>query len=62
MEKLNKYKIIYGLFWNFAERIGAQAITFILSIILARLLSPDDYGIIAILLVFITIADVFVNT
>lgn len=54
-------KIITGFIWKFAERSSAQAITFILSIILARLLSPNDYGIIAILLVFITIADVFVN-
>lgn len=54
-------EIISALLWKFAERIGAQTITFILSIILARLLSPSDYGAIAILLVFITIADVFVN-
>lgn len=52
---------IYGLFWKLAERISSQIITFGLSIILARLLSPSDYGAIAILLVFITIADVFVN-
>lgn len=56
-----KSKTISGLLWKFAERTGAQAITFILSIILARLLNPSDYGAVAILLVFITIADVFVN-
>lgn len=56
-----KSKTISGLLWKFAERTSAQAIAFILSIILARLLSPSDYGVIAILLVFITIADVFVN-
>lgn len=56
-----KSKTISSLLWKFAERTGAQAITFVLSIILARLLSPSDYGVIAILLVFITIADVFVN-
>ena len=56
-----KSKTISGLLWKFAERIGAQAITFILSIILARLLTPSDYGAIAILLIFITFADVFVN-
>lgn len=56
-----KSRTISSLLWKFAERISAQAITFILSIILARLLSPSDYGAIAILLVFITIADVFVN-
>ena len=56
-----KSKAISGILWKLAERTGAQAITFLLSIILARLLSPNDYGVIAILLVFITIADVFVN-
>ena len=56
-----KTKAVVGLFWKLAERTGAQAITFVLSIVLARLLTPNDYGAIAILLVFITIADVFVN-
>ena len=61
MNEQFKSKTISSLLWKFAERTGAQAITFVLSIILARLLSPSDYGAIAILLVFITIADVFVN-
>ena len=56
-----KFTILSSLAWKFAERIGAQIITFILSILLARILSPNDYGTIGILLVFITIADVFVN-
>lgn len=56
-----KSKIINSLLWRFAERIGTQSITFIISIILARLLSPNDYGTVAILLVFIGIADVFVE-
>lgn len=53
-------KIFTGLLWKFSERILAQAVTFIVSIILARLLSPDDYGNIALVTVFITIANVFV--
>lgn len=52
-------KIINSLIWKFAERISAQAITFAVSIILARLLDPSDYGVIAIVLVFMSIADVF---
>lgn len=59
--EISKSQVIFGLFWKFAERIVSQVITFLISIILARLLSPSDYGAIAILLVFITIADVFVN-
>lgn len=47
--------------WKFAERMGVQSVTFIVSIILARLLSPSDYGIIALVIVFVTIADVFIS-
>lgn len=51
-----------GLFWKFAERICAQGVSFVLSVILARLLMPEDYGTIALVLVFIDIANVFVTT
>lgn len=59
--KTLKINVINSLLWKFAERIGTQLITFVLSIILARLLSPSDYGAIAIVLVFISIADVFID-
>lgn len=48
--------------WKLAERILARGIEFIVSIVVARLLAPDDYGVIAIVLVFISLADVFVFT
>lgn len=54
--------IVSGLFWRFGERICAQGVSFIISLILARLLSPNDYGIVAILLIFIDIANVFVTS
>ncbi len=54
-------RVFSNLSWKFAERIAAQFVTFIVSIILARLLSPQDYGIIAIVTIFITIANVFVS-
>ena len=53
--------VLNNVFWKFAERIGAQFVTVIVSIILARLLSPADYGVIAIVTIFITIANVFVS-
>ena len=53
-------KVFSGLFWKFGERISAQLISLIVSIVLARLLSPDDYGAVALVMVFITIANVFV--
>ena len=48
--------------WKLAERLFARGIEFVVSIIIARILSPEDYGIVAMVLVFITIADVFVTT
>lgn len=59
--KSNKSKIVWGLVWKFAERISAQAISLIVSIVLARLLSPNEYGAVALVMVFITLANVFVT-
>lgn len=52
---------ISNLIWKFAERISAQAVTMIVSIILARLLEPEHYGLIALVTIFITVANVFVS-
>ena len=52
-----KAKILSGVIWKFGERVSAQAVNFIVSIILARLLLPEDYGIIALVTVFITICN-----
>lgn len=57
-----KNKVMSGLLWKLMERGGTQGIQFIVQIILARLLLPEDYGIIALVLVFITIANVFVQS
>ena len=53
--------IISNVIWKFAERILAQAVSLIVSIVLARILLPEDYGSIAMVTVFITIANVFVT-
>ena len=57
-----KNSIFSGVFWKFAERILAQGVSFIISVILARILMPSDYGIVALILVFINIANVFVTS
>lgn len=57
-----KYKMASGLVWRFGERITAQLVSTIVSIVLARLLSPDNYGIISLTLVFINLANVFVTS
>ncbi len=61
-ELLSKEKIVKSLFWVYLETISAQLVNFIVTVILARLLSPDDYGQIALVTVFINIANVFVTS
>lgn len=59
---MNQKSVFYNLFWRFAERCGAQAVSLVVSIILARLLAPEAYGTIALAMVFINILQVFVDS
>lgn len=61
MNKKNKNEIATSLFWKILENGGSQGVQFIVSILLARLLSPAEYGIVAIVLIFTTIANVLVQ-
>ena len=56
-----KSNLVSNLAWKFAERISAQLISTVVSIILARLLDPSHYGVISIVMIFITLANVFVS-
>ena len=56
-----KSKVLKGLFWKILENGGAQGIQFVIAIILARLLSPAEYGLVSIIMIFITIANVVVQ-
>ena len=53
--------IVPSLFWKFMERCGTSGVQFVTSIVLARLLLPEDFGLIALVMVFITLANVFVQ-
>ena len=57
-----KAKVIYSLMWKFFERGGTQGIQLVVQILLARLLLPEDYGVIAVVTTFIVIANVFVQS
>lgn len=59
---MSKSNVLSNFIWRFAERCGAQFITFFVSIVLARILSPRDYGQIALITVFTTIMQVFVDS
>ena len=54
--------VFNNLIWRFLERSGAQGITFIVSIILARILDPAIYGTIALVSVFTSILQIFVDS
>ena len=48
---------ISGAIWKFCERISGQIISFVVSVILARILMPNDYGLIAFVFIFTTLCD-----
>ncbi len=57
-----KNVVVSGLFWRFLERVGAQGVSFIVSIILARLLDPSVYGTVALVTVFTSFMQVFIDS
>lgn len=58
---IGKKQIISSLFWKFMENGSSQVVNFIVSIVLARLLSPNDYGTIALITIFINLSNVFIQ-
>lgn len=59
-EKLNT-QTNKGLFWSAMDRGLTQGVNFIIQLVLARLLCPEDYGVLTILSVFINLSSTFVN-
>ena len=57
-----KQKTKIGMLWNTIEKISVQGISFVLGIILARLLTPHDYGTIGMLSIFLAFSNVFVDS
>ncbi|MCX5807670.1 MAG: lipopolysaccharide biosynthesis protein [Proteobacteria bacterium] len=57
-----KHVVAHGFFWSLCERIGQQGIQFVIYIILARLLVPEQYGQIAMLSIFMAVAQCFIDS
>lgn len=57
-----KHKTVKGVLWSSVERFSGQGVTFVFSIILARLLTPDDYGIVTMISIFFSIAGCFIDS
>ena len=59
---MSKGSVLSNFIWRLAERSGAQGVAFVVSIVLARLLAPEDYGTIALVTVFTSILNVFIDS
>ena len=57
-----KKKAVAGAKWSLIESLLRQGITFVVGIILARLLSPAEYGQIGIIMVFIAVFNIFIDS
>jgi len=53
--------VVRALFWKLLERFGVQGIQFVLQLILARLLIPEHYGVLAMMTIFTNLANVFIQ-
>lgn len=62
MEENIKKKTKIGIVWNTFERFSVQIVSFVIGVILARLLSPEDYGTLGLLTVFLTISNTFIDS
>ncbi len=57
-----KQSVVNNFLWRFMERCGAQGVTFVVSIVLARKLGPTVYGTVALVSIFMLIMQVFVDS
>jgi O-antigen/teichoic acid export membrane protein len=57
-----KNRTISGLFWSFADNSVNLGISFVVGIILARLLGPEEFGLIGMIAIFIAISQSFINS
>ncbi len=57
-----KAQAVRGVFWGFLDRIGQQGISFVIMVILARLLAPAQFGLVGMLTIFMEVARAFVDS
>lgn len=57
-----KSAVFSGIIWATIQRFGTMIIAFVTNIILSRLLTPDDFGVVGMLLLFIAISNTFVDS
>ena len=57
-----KGKTVYGVFWSIGQELSSKFISFFITIVLARLLSPAEFGLIALLTIFIAVGNSLVES
>lgn len=57
-----KDKTLHGVGWSFADNLVNQGVTFLIGLVLARLLSPEEYGLISIIVIFISVFNTIVDS
>ncbi|MEG1612369.1 MAG: lipopolysaccharide biosynthesis protein [Alistipes sp.] len=57
-----KTKTVNGVFWSSVERFSVQAIQFTISLLIARVLTPADYGVIGMLAIFMALSQTFIDS
>lgn len=62
LKSVGSKNILSGFIWSFGERIIAQLVSLVVGVVLARVLSPQDYGVISIVMIFIGISNIFVTS
>lgn len=62
MEQNIKQKTKIGMLWNATEKVIIQVISFVINIILARLLTPTDYGTVGMLAIFLAFSNIFIDS
>ncbi len=54
-------KAVRGVAWSFVERFSVQGVTFLLELVIARIIGPESYGLIAMLAIFMAVSQVFID-
>ncbi|HJC25122.1 MAG TPA: lipopolysaccharide biosynthesis protein [Candidatus Eisenbergiella merdavium] len=57
-----KKTVLSNMLWRLAERCGAQGVSFVVSLILARILLPEAYGVVSLITVFTSILNLFIDS
>lgn len=62
MSESLKHKTVKGVSWSFVDSISSQGVTFLVGLVLARILTPEDYSLLGIILIFITVFNSIVDS